>query len=53
MKDEKKKKRRPYREPRIERVGLLLEEAALGACKNPGWGGCEPPGQPQSRHPGS
>lgn len=48
-----KKKRRPYREPRVERIEIRLDEAMLGNCKNPGWGGCAPPGQPPSRRPGS
>ena len=53
MEHDEQKKRRPYHEPRVERVELLLEEALLGACKNPGWGDCAPPGQPPSRRPGS
>lgn len=42
-----------YRKPTVERIRLQPEEAVLGACKNPGWGGCQPPGQPPSRNPGS
>jgi hypothetical protein len=45
--------RRVYRKPRLTRVRLRLDEVLLGACKNPGWGGCNPPGHPPSRLPGS
>jgi hypothetical protein len=46
-------KRKKYSKPTLEKVKLMPEEAVLGACKNPGTGGCPPPGQPDGRTPGS
>ncbi|MCK9459447.1 MAG: hypothetical protein M0R80_07405 [Proteobacteria bacterium] len=53
MDDTKKTKRKAYRKPAVERVKLAPEETVLGACKNPGWGGCPIPPSPGARKPGS
>lgn len=53
QKDEIQTERKPYRKPELERVKLMPEETVLGACKNPGLDGCNPPGQPVSQLPGS
>lgn len=45
--------RQPYRKPVLERIRLAPDEVVLGACKNPGFGACHPPGHPPARLPGS
>ena len=45
--------KRPYHKPRLEKLNLVPSEAVLQHCKNPGWGPCQPPGQPPSKLPGS
>ena len=51
-KADKVKARKPYRRPMVERVRIEPTESVLAACKQPGPGGCPPPGQ-GGRNPGS